>query len=633
MGLADRVAKVGRDLAKGRKDVADIITFIEAPWGLHMKLFPVQKIILKAHYGLLLDDKDKIVPITDFRKQNLQWMTEAEYLRHLYHTGRCNIREVVSGDERREMVLAVGRRSGKTLISSCVAAYETYKLIMKGDPQHYYGLPPSNVIQIISVATDKDQAGLLYNEVSGHFQQCSFFKPYQANFTQSMAKFQTPADIARYGSYEDDQTAKANIKVTFKSSIAKGLRGAGNIVVIMDEMAFFVDDGTSSAEAIYQALGPSTSAFTPKDPNDTSKPIKDDSEGRIIDISSPMGRQGLFYKNFQLGMTGGVAAKNMLCIQAPTWEVNPTVPAGEFEKNYAKDPVAFFTEFGAVFSDRTRGWIESEEDLMACVDPKARPVQNAPSRRPHFLGLDFALKGDGTAVAIGHIESRGGRNVIVTDLVDQIKAGEGRFMDREVLEFDDVVEWVYTLSKRFYITAGMFDHWAGLVFQQALEKKGLRQIKSQHMTDVLGSEIYRNFKDVMYNEGVVLYDYPIQDGEQHCEYITELLELQAEQKTKHIIKVEAPKIAGKHDDRSDAVVRMVWLATHELANPHYTTGSSASGRGGYVAPQRPLSNAMKLHRMGSHESRQIPVLPGSRMPGTRGPSLRRNSGGPYGRRG
>jgi hypothetical protein len=30
----------------------DIIEFVESPWGLKMKLFPLQRVILKAHYGL-----------------------------------------------------------------------------------------------------------------------------------------------------------------------------------------------------------------------------------------------------------------------------------------------------------------------------------------------------------------------------------------------------------------------------------------------------------------------------------------------------------------------------------------------------------------------------------------------------
>ena len=41
---------------KSEKD-ADIIEFVEAPWGLKMTLFPVQRVILKAHYGLELDDE------------------------------------------------------------------------------------------------------------------------------------------------------------------------------------------------------------------------------------------------------------------------------------------------------------------------------------------------------------------------------------------------------------------------------------------------------------------------------------------------------------------------------------------------------------------------------------------------
>ena len=161
-------------------------------------------------------------------------MTEAEYLRMLHEEGRCNISEVVPGEERREMILSIGRRSGKTTISACIAAYETYKLISKGDPQNYYGLPSGNNIQIISVATDKDQAGLLYQEVSGHYRNCAFFSPYTANNTMSYARFQTPADIDKYGSYEDDPTAKATLKITFRSCVAKGLRGAGCLLYTSD---------------------------------------------------------------------------------------------------------------------------------------------------------------------------------------------------------------------------------------------------------------------------------------------------------------------------------------------------------------------------------------------------------------
>ena len=599
-------AKAGK---RSEKD-ANIIEFVESPWGLKMNLFPVQRVILKAHYGLELDDTETF-EISDWSRKNVEVHTEKSYPKKLFDEGRCNIGEVIPGKQRREMVLSIGRRSGKTTISACIAAYETYKLIKKENPQKFYGLPASNNIQIISVATDKDQAGLLYQEVSGHYRNCAFFGPYTANNTLSYARFQTPADVEKYGRYIEDPTAKATLKVTFRSCVAKGLRGAGNICVILDEVAHFTETGQSGAEEVYNAVVPSTSAYSAKDPDNPTVPIGE-VEGRVILISSPLGRQGLFYTIFQIGMRGGQAADNILSVQAPTWEVNPTVPAQEFEKHYLKNPAVFFTEYGGEFTDRTRGWIEKEEDLLACVDPSLSANRSAPARRPHFVGIDLALVGDGSAIAIGHIEEDGR---IVLDLVDMIKAGEGLYVDKERLEFDDVADWVLGFSNKFYFAEGIFDQWAGIPFQQALEKRGLKQLTSVNMTKQITSQMYQNFKDMMWDKKLKLYNRkdPLQDGNEP--YIVEMLELQQTVHSKHLITVEAPKVAGKHDDMSDAIVRMTWLASNSIGKTRYfakgrsnyshpmaggktfATAGRYSGRGGSdprrVAPRSPSSYSLK----------------------------------------
>jgi len=384
--------------------------------------------------------------------------------------------------------------------------------------------------------------------------------------------------------------------------VAKGLRGGANILVALDEVAHFGEKGQASADEVYQAVEPSTRTFSPKDPANLTRPTGEN-EGRIILISSPLGKQGLFYKQFRLGFGNNKAADNLLCIQAPTWEVNPTVPAETFVASYLKDPNVFFTEYGAEFTDRTRGWIPDAADLLACVDPTARPRLRGPTRAPHFMGLDVALVGDYTAVAIGHNEPSG---EVVLDHIERIRAGEGDFVGQERLEFDDVADWVYDLSRRYYITDGIFDQWAGIPMEQALRKRGLSTLKSVHHTRQLSSQMFQNFKDMMFDKRLVLYNWPLPEGEDHCAYLAELLELQADHISKYIVKVEAPNIEGKHDDFSDALVRMVWSATTNSTKVVRMVGSKRySGESVAVSRFGRKATALK-GRSGSHPSRMIP---------------------------
>jgi hypothetical protein len=221
---------------------------------------------------------------------------------------------------------------------------------------------------------------------------------------------------------------------------------------------------------------------------------------------------------------------------------------------------------------------------------------------------------DASAIAIVHLDER---NRVVLDYIGQIKAGEGEYADKARLEFDDVVNWIYTLSRRFYFHQGMFDMWNAIPLEQGLAKRGLQQMKGEHFTAQLNSMIFQNMKSLMWDKRLVLYDMTPQEKQklaasgkenapEHLPYIEELKELQAEYKSKYIINVQAPQTKGKHDDMSDALARAVWLASQSIgAAKHFagTRGTDPNQRG-VSAKTRRRNHRLRLLG-GSDPKRQI----------------------------
>jgi hypothetical protein len=313
----------------------------------------------------------------------------------------------------------------------------------------------------------------------------------------------------------------------------------------------------------------------------------------------------------------------MLAIQAPTWEVNPTVPLSDLQEAYYSDPRAFSVEFGAAFNDQVSGWIEREEDLLACIDPQHRPTMRARPKMPHQMGIDVGLVGDGTYIAITHIED----GKIILDYHEGWYAGvdwretnphlgseypteyakELKTVER--LDFDEISKWIQVIAKRFQIREGLFDSWNGIPLEQSLHKKGLKQFKSEHFTQDASSKIYQAAKMMMFNESLVLYDYPIPQkneesggGTRHSPYIAELLSLRANRISKNIVKVEAPQKEGAHDDFSDALVRSIWLSVRLLGSEKY----ASHGHAGNVKKHASTGASLRAYQARKIRSHGLP---------------------------
>ncbi len=582
-----RMEKMPIGTTEGDVEFLNIIEFIEKFKLLPDGLFPAQRFIVKMYYNIPLDNIVRDIHISDrFGEKIVAEFTEVEYLKYLYDNNRCNIKEQ-DGKDRRELILILGRRSGKSALSAIFAAYELYKLLKRGHPQAFYGMPPGSEIRILCVANDKEQASIVFGDMQQHVESVDYFKNSRTNMTQTFMRFRTENDRKR------NERTKGTLSATFRSSIAKGLRGRGVICCILDEIAFFIDDGKSSAQKVYKAIFPSLAQFAKKD-KATRRAIGD-TEGRMILISSPDAKEGFFYRQYQMAMSKGTESRNMLMIQAPTWEMRTDLPTSYYQEEYGKDAAAFMTEHGAEFSNRVRGFIEDARDLTACIVPSLRPAMAGMPLEPHWAGIDFGLSGDGTAIALTHI--RNGKIELAYHEVwyPKMKWAEANphlqaplipyamtLQDVARIDIDAVMDWFYALSRRFYILKGVFDQWAGAIFEQALGKKQLGQIEMKNFSPMDASQVYQSFKMSMYYKQLALYDWPRTeqtdevnwDITRHSPMITELLDLQASSGGKNILVVECPKVAGKHDDVSDALARSVWLANEYVKEHPYalTTG-------------------------------------------------------------
>lgn len=113
-------------------------------------LHPVQRFVLKLLYGVPLETKWQGVPIKpspDGHDSSSLLFTERDYLTYLFDHKMCNVSEEIP-EGYHTLVLAAGRRSGKSLIQKTIATCEFLRLLAIPDPHSYYGIPLNNSITI-----------------------------------------------------------------------------------------------------------------------------------------------------------------------------------------------------------------------------------------------------------------------------------------------------------------------------------------------------------------------------------------------------------------------------------------------------------------------------------------------------
>jgi len=318
------------------------------------------------------------------------------------------------------LVLALGRRSGKSRLAAIWATYDA----IVGD---YAGcLPPGERRYIICVASNRDQAGIVYRYIRGFFEL-----PILAELVVNETS--------------EELWLANNVCIKVLPCSSRAVRGLADSTIILDELAHYVDteDGDQAGRRVYNALFPSLAQFGDK--------------GKLIAISTPWGKRGIFWQVWQQAQKG---AAGMAGFRYSTGEMNPTISKEWLESQRLKEPDVFASEYEAEFQDAASALLPADAVRACVVRSERTPYQQGMS---YLLALDPAFTNDSFAFAVCHEEGDNSERVVL-DYIDRLEPP---------VSFVEACELAQQLSQAYGHARVITDQYCAAPLEQALREKGL----------------------------------------------------------------------------------------------------------------------------------------------------------------
>jgi len=466
---------------------------------------------------------------------------------------------------KNEIILQLGKGSGKDFTSTVACAYIVYKLLCLKDPARYFGKPSGDAIDIINVAINAQQAKNV------------FFKGFKTKIEKSewfAGKYNAKAE-----SIEFDK----GITVYSGHSERESHEGLNLILAVLDEISGFANEvGTGNdqgktADNIYKAfrasvdsrfpdLGKVALLSFPRYPGDfisqkyeaaimekevitynhrfiMNPDFPDDLEGNHLDI---------FWDEDQIT---SYKYPGVFALKRPTWVVNPTRKIDDFRLAFFTDMGDAMQRFACVPTFASDAFFKQKDKLEKCMTLR-NPIDSNKrfdeSFKPdpdkvYFVHADLAQKHDKCAVAIAHVDKwvnlqvvKDYEQVAPIIIVDAVVWWEPKV--EGPVNLSDVKQWIQNLRRQgFNIGMVTFDRWQSFDIQQELQAVGIR-------TDTVsvGKKHYEDLAMMVYEERVAM------------PYIPLLLDEMSELKIINDKKVDHPRKKSK--DLSDAVTGAVFGA-------------------------------------------------------------------------
>jgi len=363
-------------------------------------------------------------------------------------------------------VWALGRRSGKTLMSAVTAVYAGTMLADK----YKEHLRAGERFFIVSIANTIDQSRLALASIKDLINGSPILKPL----------------ITR----ETTDTLELSNGCVFRAmpSSSRGGRGMACPLLIFDEIGHALDTegGNAAGSSLYQALSPSVAQFG--------------NLGKIFLLSSPWVQQGIFWDLFRQAKSGQF--KHMQVVQEPTWTVNPTISREWLEQEKVRDPVLFAIEYGANFSQSLSAFLDPGlvEEAINCDRGPLLPL--AKFRSKYFLALDPAKGGrDDYTACIVHMDGQR----LVVDRFHEFKPtwGDGK---KAQVAISQVEDWILEQHALYGFHEAVLDQYNSQSTVQRLT--GKLRIRELTWTIPSKTEAFSKLRELVNAGNLELYPHP-----------------------------------------------------------------------------------------------------------------------------
>jgi len=456
----------------------------------------------------------RLPPLSEYQYQCIKAMTQIykkETLIRLFGEQEGNKRYKQTCNE---VILQLGKGSGKDYMSTVAMSYLVYLLLCLKDPAKYFGKPPGDAIDIINIAINADQAKNV------------FFKGFRRRIEDS------PWFVGKYSVTAQAVTFDKSVTCHSGHSERESWEGYNVICVILDEISGFSMESTSgsdqskTAQAIYDMYRASVDSRFP----DFGKVIllsfprfKGDfiqqryesviadreievktHEFKIDDELDDSIQENKFEIEWQEDNILSYRFPRIFALRRTTWDVNPTRTIEDFKRSFFTNPIDGLSRFACMPPDAVDAFFRSKEKIETCfsqpyngVDESGRfyewfqPYED----KEYFMHVDLAQKHDHCAVALAHVD----RWVSIKTFLDHEVVSPVVVIDAirwwtptadKTVDFSEVKQYIVDVRSRgFNIRKATFDRWNSHDIQSELRMSGINtetlSVAKKHYDDMV----------------------------------------------------------------------------------------------------------------------------------------------------